>query len=209
MTPLLIAPALLALTTGPHDFTEPPSLGGCSSDRDCEEGWICSPDGICLDSCEVDEDCDGVDGKDQCEPNTKTCVECLTWLNCPSGQCCASRTCQDAVECGPDIITYCNEANAQILLCLDQCTVMHFASCPHACEDNDGNAMCVEPSSSTGEASESGSSSEGSSTGIKPTGGAVSGGCACRTTPTPSSGLGWLLLLGIAILRPRRRPTRA
>jgi MYXO-CTERM domain-containing protein len=227
------ASALLALAPEPDDLVELPvfELGGapsCDVDRDCPrnrplcdtntfqcveclgpehcmEGWTCGPTGTCLDACELDADCDGLQGQTKCDPETELCVQCLTTEDCTEEEYCDHQYClQD--HCTPDA-TFC--FGSTIMLCLeDGGSTMEVETCPDACEDDDGTAVCVATPSSTGEpggptdggqeGSTGGSATGASSAGGKPLGDGTSAdeGCACRSTPASSAP--WsLLLLGV------------
>lgn len=248
MPSLFAAFALLALAPAPDDFVVLPmfEIGvapSCDSDRDCPrnqplcdtntfqcveclgpehcmEGWICGPTGTCIDACEVDADCDGFDGQTQCDPKTQLCVQCVTADDCPAEQYCDGGYCLED-HCTPDT-TFC--FGVTIMLCLeDGGSTMEVETCPDACEDADGTAVCVATPSSTGEP---GSSSDGglpggstdaggsatgatSSPGGKPLGDGTTtdSGCACRSTP--AAGAPWSLALLLGALVRRRRNRRA
>lgn len=199
MTSFLVASTVLALTTGPDDFYEPPVLEigvipSCDGDRDCfrdtplcntntgqcveclgpehcDEGWTCDPTGYCLDACAVDADCEGIDGRSLCDPETGTCVVCLSSEDCPAEQYCVDHySCWDD-HCVPGE-TFCF-AGALVQCLEDGGSTMHVETCEAGCEVEDGTAACVTPPSSTGEPS---GSSDGSPTAGETTVDPVSGG---------------------------------
>ncbi|WP_434427930.1 hypothetical protein [Nannocystis pusilla] len=69
---------LVAVGCGRSDY-----LGPCASDADCGDGYICTPDGLCIEvggECVVDDDCP--DGE-----------KCLNY------ECVGPQVCDDNLEC--------------------------------------------------------------------------------------------------------------
>lgn len=252
MTSLLLACSLLSLADGPDLVDEPmrfdigvpppctsnedcpfsdtplcnPQTGDCVEclgPEQCEEGFDCSDSGFCRDACEVDADCEGIDGQTLCNPETGFCVQCLGPDDCmPAEYCSESNFCQPD-HCMPGQ-TLC--LGATILLCLpDGGSTMEVEVCEEACEANDGMAECVAGSGGStggmdgtggGEGTTGATGSPVGSDGSASTGNGGSGGdtsteddpggegCSCRSSATPRGGWAWLLVLGAGLARRRR-----
>lgn len=193
----------------------------CLGPEHCPEGWACGPTGFCRDACEVEADCEGIDGQTLCHPETGLCVQCL-----------------DATDCVPE--EYCTDDGfCRVDLCEPGQTACRFGTivectadggpgpvletCPEGCEEEDGTAQCVMESGSSGGSASTSSdeagtgsgagSTMGSATGADDSGSAVTAiddddggnGCACRAEPATGWAWAWWLVLGTGLARRRRR----
>lgn len=250
MIALLVACSVLSLASGPEDLYDEPmklDIGApppCTADAECfvdtplcdvstgmcvaclgpehcEEGWDCGPTGTCRDACEVDVDCDGIEGQTLCNPETGFCAQCLSSDDCPAEQYCIEDGWCRNDHCIPgETLCFGNT----ILLCLeDGGSTMEVEVCPEVCEVNDTNdmgAQCEAASDSGGGSgvADGTGSAGGSATGGSATGGGAEGsggspidddpggkGCACQAAP--STGVAWawawLLVLGAGLGRRR------
>ena len=193
------------------------ACGVCTDDEQCEhEDAVCEQGG-CVLPCADAMDCDPV--VPLCDPETGQCVGCLEDGDCPDAQHCADQRCADDIcvpgelGCLTGDVAVCDADGggwSVVEVCLEGWT----------CQDDGGDAMCVEDPDPAGSSTSGGTAGDdnpdqiGDYTG-GPTGEpvdddpAADSGCGCRLTDAPA---GWgfapllLLLLRTRRARLRRRP---
>lgn len=201
----------------------------CLGPEHCPDGWTCGPTGFCRDACEVEADCEGIEGQILCHPDTGLCVQCVDATDCaPEEYCTEDGSCRlDLCEAGQTACV----AGTIIECTTDGGPGMVLDMCPEGCEVVDGTAQCVMTSGSSGGGSGGTGSDEtgaggsvgatmgtatgGAATGVDASGSAATAidgdddggkGCACRAEPRrgSASAWSWWLVLAIGLVRRRR-----
>ncbi|MEM7156207.1 MAG: MYXO-CTERM sorting domain-containing protein [Myxococcota bacterium] len=205
----------------------------CLGDEHCDEGWSCNPVGTCVDACETDEDCEGVNDQDTCDPATNSCVQCVTSDDCEAAEYCMESYCYND-HCEPgELICVGNT----LMECLeDGGSISKYEECFPKCIYNEkGDDECQakggDDGFDTGDDGFPPATSGGEpTTGVHPTGGSMDGttlpqgdpmssvtsdsgdaggvsgrGCSCRSDgDTPAAPWGGLGLVVLLALRRRR-----
>ena len=206
----------------------------CLGPEHCPEGWVCEDVGFCRDACEVEADCEGIEGQVLCHPETGLCVQCVD-----ASDCAAEEYCSEDGFCRPDL---CDAGQTACLFAsVVECTAdggpgAVLERCPESCDVVDGVAQCVMEAGSSGGGSTGGAeaggsagtgsdeagvgtsagstmgATMGSASGTDTSGSAGAGidvddgeGCACRTESPAGSGWRWAWWLVMGAGLVRRR----
>jgi hypothetical protein len=172
-------------------------------------GARCSASGTC--GCDVDADCGGATSGRVCDPATARCVPGCRGAGgnaCPDAQPCSSTT--DAIgSCNP---ASAGDGGADGSVGVDAADAGDAGVTSDARPDATADALADAPKTDASDARPDAVTTpdSGPDAGSKlgPDGYLAGGGCHCEASgargPSSRAGLGWLLILGLAVLRRRR-----